>query len=112
MADPKIWFPFYIGDYLADTIGLSNSEHGAYLLSICAYWRKGGQLTDAELKSSCRANKDYERIKQFYTRIDGHWSHNRINQELLEARERMRLAKEKSLKGVAARRKLGQLPKT
>lgn len=54
MNKTPVWMPLYIGDYLGDTIGLSNSEHGAYLLSMMAYWRKGESLTPPELKGYLR----------------------------------------------------------
>ena len=102
-----IWMPLYIGDYLADTIGLTNSEHGAYLLSIMKYWRKGESLTPAELREVC--GRDIDRVSQFYVMEGNRWHHNRIDGELGAARLRKEAATQKSLKGVAARREKGQI---
>lgn len=96
-----IWMPLYIGDYLKDTVDLSNSEHGAYLRSIMSYWTSGESLPDNRFRNIC--GKDFNRVSEFFSMVDGRWHHKRIDQELALARERMKKAKEKSLKGVAAR---------
>lgn len=99
--DPKIWMPLFIGDYLADTMGLSKAEHGSYLLSMMAYWRKGGPLTTLEFKGV--AGKEFDRVSKYFIHQDNHWQHGRIQEELEKAAERMKLAREKSAKGVLAR---------
>lgn len=100
--------PLYIGDYLADTIGMTNREHGAYLLSLMAYWKKGESLTPKELKDIC--GQDVDRVCRFFVMDDRRWHHKRVDIELAASRERMEKAQAKSMKMVAARRKLGQLP--
>lgn len=104
----RIWMPIYIGDYLADTIGFSNSEHGAYFLSMLAYWRKGESLTEREL--STITGKDFDRISEFFVFVDNRWHHKRIDIELVIANDKVLAMKAKAAKGVAARRAMGQLP--
>lgn len=80
MSKTDIWMPVYIGDYLADTIGLSKSEHGSYLLAMMAYWRKGGPLTDKEIRSIL--GDDAETILEFFYQENELWNHKRINAEI------------------------------
>lgn len=93
--------PVYVGDYMADTIGLTLSQHGAYFLSLMAYWRKGESLTATELRDICGA--EFSRVSRFFILNHGRWHHKRVDQELNIAHEKSRSAAEKSKKGNAAR---------
>lgn len=102
--------PFYIGDYLADTQGLTKSEHGSYMLCIMAYWTKGESLEDKDLREI--AGRDYERIKRFFVWVNYRWHHKRIDIELAKAEKQQKNAHDKAMKGVAVRRANGSLPQT
>ena len=99
--------PIFIGDYIADTIGLTNAEHGAYLLALMKYWRKGESLTPVELKEVC--GRETDRISRFFTMDGGRWHHKRVDQEMKTARDRNESARLKANKGVEARRQKGQI---
>ena len=80
------WFPFWPGDYLADTAHLSTLEHGAYLLLIFHYWINGGLPVDDEALAriarlplkSWRAIRPT--IEKFFE-MPG-WRHRRIEADL------------------------------
>ena len=99
--DVSAWMPFWAGDYLKDTIDLSRSEHGTYLLTICAYWSSGESLPNSTFRRVC--GKDFERVSQFYSLCDGRWYHKRIDEELAKARANRVAAKEKASMAAKAR---------
>jgi uncharacterized protein YdaU (DUF1376 family) len=84
--------PFYIGDYLADTMGLSTEQHGAYVLLLFAYWRNRGPLPD-DNHEFCRITglmrdawqSHRNRIAKFFQIESGHWHHKRVDLELAKA---------------------------
>jgi uncharacterized protein YdaU (DUF1376 family) len=78
--------PLYVGDYLGDTGHLTTAQHGAYLLLMMHYWRKGelpdddsqlSKITKLPLKTWC----DYRAVLQAFFH-DG-WRHKRIDAELV-----------------------------
>jgi uncharacterized protein YdaU (DUF1376 family) len=79
------WMPLYVGDYLGDTGHLTTAQHGAYLLLMMHYWRKGelpdddrqlSKITKLPLRIWC----DYRATLQDFFH-DG-WKHKRIDVEL------------------------------
>jgi uncharacterized protein YdaU (DUF1376 family) len=79
------WMPLYVGDYLGDTGHLTTTQHGAYLLLMMHYWRKGELPGDDRqlakiAKLPLKTWRDYRATLQdfFY---DG-WRHKRIDAEL------------------------------
>ena len=79
------WMPLYVGDYLGDTGHLTTAQHGAYLLLMMHYWRKGelpdddrqlSKITKLPLKTRC----DTRAILQDF--FHSGWKHKRIDAEL------------------------------
>jgi uncharacterized protein YdaU (DUF1376 family) len=81
----RAWMPLYVGDYLGDTGHLSTTQHGAYLLLMMHYWRKGELPEDdkqlaAITKLPLRVWQDSrETLQAFF--YEG-WKHKRIDTEL------------------------------
>jgi uncharacterized protein YdaU (DUF1376 family) len=80
--------PLYVGDYLADTAGLSAEEHGAYLLLIMHYWMTG-PLPDDNVRLARMAACTQTRwkairstVERFFKVARGTWRHKRIDQEI------------------------------
>jgi len=58
-ARPDIWFPLYIGDYLADTAHLSTEQSGAYLHLLMHSWKSGPLPSDSDvLRRITRLSED------------------------------------------------------
>lgn len=81
----RAWMPLYVGDYLGDTGHLSTSQHGAYLLLMMHYWRKG-ELPDDDRQLSAITKLPLKiwidnrpTIQAFF--YNG-WFHKRIDEEL------------------------------
>lgn len=81
----RAWMPLYVGDYLGDTGHLSTTQHGAYLLLMMHYWRKGELPDDdkqlaAITKLPLRIWLDSRDTLQAFF-YEG-WHHKRIDTEL------------------------------
>ena len=79
------WMPLYVGDYLGDTGHLKTAQHGAYLLLMMHYWRKG-ELPDDDrqlakiTKLSLKSWRAYRPVLQEF--FHSGWKHKRIDAEL------------------------------
>lgn len=99
---PDHFFPFYVADFLADTMHLTAEDVGVYLLILCAYWRNQGPLQDdndalasiARMARNKWRKKKRKIIAQFFQISDGLWSQKRMNAELKRAAEIMKVRRE------------------
>lgn len=84
--------PFFVGDYLGDTMDLSTEQHGAYLLLLFYYWKNRGPIVDDE-STFCRVTglmpdawaRHRRRIAKFFVVQNGLWFHKRVEQEMAKA---------------------------
>jgi len=92
---PKAWMPFYVADYIADTMHLSTVEHGAYMLLIFHYWCTGKPIPDDDTKLARITRLTPEEWLTARVAIEGlfsvhgsAWHHKRIEEELETATDR------------------------
>jgi len=105
-----IWMPLAIGDYLADTSHLDTTQHGAYLLLLMHYWRKGPLPNDpAQLANICKLSRDAWStneavLMQFFTvGPDGRLHQKRSDREREKSVKIRISAQEKASKAARAR---------
>lgn len=109
---PSSFMPFYVGDYLRDTLSLTRSEHGGYLLLLMAYWAQGGSLADddrhlaAITRSSAAAWRTLRPVLEpFFQLREGKWHHKRIDHELKKATDAYERRKEAGVRGNKSERR-------
>lgn len=109
MADVDTWMPLYIGDYLADTMHLTAEQHGAYLLLLMHYWRKGPLPdNDAVLSGIARMTPDAwsnarSMLAAFFNVDGGVWRHRRVDGEREKAINQHQARKAKAEQAAKAR---------
>lgn len=82
--------PFYVRDYLVDTMHLSPEGHGVYLLLILNYWNERGPIKNdtRSIKNITKSNSKKlidSILNDFFVLSNGYWRHNRIDLELEKA---------------------------
>ena len=106
----KVWMPFYIGDYLADTGRLTTEQHGAYLLLLFDYWRNGALPDDDATRARvCRLPADAWSMHSallrsfFFKGEDGLLHQKRIDAEIDKAKLNQATSANRAKKADSAR---------
>ena len=88
------WMPFYIADYLGDTMHLTTEQHGAYMLLLMACWKGDGRIPndDARLAAITRLTTSRWRacrltLLKFFEIADDYITHKRVVEEREKAKE-------------------------
>lgn len=110
-AKVEAWMPLWIGDLLAETMGLTRELIGGYMLLLFAYWRNKGPLPDDDeaFAAIVRASLDEwrdrlrPRLVPFFMLQASAWHHARTDQELAKAGRNKEVAVEKARKAAEAR---------
>jgi uncharacterized protein YdaU (DUF1376 family) len=105
------WMPLYIGDYLKDTAGLTQAEHGAYIRLIMFYWNNSGPIPDdmAKIYRATGAISPEEQsnarsiLQAFFKHEDGEYHHKRIDAEIARSIDGALKRKAKAFKASKAR---------
>lgn len=89
MSSNTKWLPFYVADYLGDTMHLTTLQHGAYVLLLMHYWRNGPLPNDdGKLAQIARMDRKAwqtinEVLREFFTvNGDGTLHQKRMDWEL------------------------------
>ena len=92
----KAWMPFYGGDFLGNTLHLSATEIGAYVLILWHCWEHGGLAPDDDA-ALCRIGRvhppHWQRVKKALqplfdvTKTPGSWYSKRVGLELTKNAE-------------------------
>lgn len=106
------YLQLYVTDYLADTMHLSTEEHGAYLLLIMHYWRRGEPLdpVNGRLDTVTRLSPSSWRLvatalsEFFEINDEGLWVHPRIERDLANSDVRHRRAVRAGVASAAAKK--------
>lgn len=100
------WMPFYVTDYLGDTMHLTTVQHGAYLLLLLACWKSGGELADddATLATITRLSaadwrKHGATLRAFFKSDGERLTHVRVLAELEKAQKLSDARSESGKKG-------------
>lgn len=110
-AKVDAWMPLWIGDILAETMGLTRDQIGGYMLLLFAYWRNKGPLPDDDeaFAAIVRSSVDdwcqrlRPRLAPFFMLQACSWHHERTELELAKAGKNKAAAVEKARKAAEGR---------
>ncbi len=94
MGKVDIWFPFYVSDYISDTMALTVIEHGIYLLLMIHCWKKGQAPKDPEKLKAITKTGDAEIpivlgvLNEHFEEHDTFYISKRLMEEKTKAEER------------------------
>lgn len=106
------FMPFFCGDYLKDTTGLSLEENGAYLKILMITWAQGGNpLPDDDGRMANHLSITRERwakrlkpvLAQFFDLSGGTWRNERLEREWAKTQAKIAARKEAGARGGRAR---------
>lgn len=101
---PDTYMPIVIGDYLKDTMHLSDAAHGSYLLLLFHYWQRGPLPDDDDMLAAiARCDriawaKRRQTLAPFFQIENGQWKHGRVERELERARAKSLAAQQSARK--------------
>ena len=111
---PDTFLPLFVADYLADTSHLTRDQHGAYLLLLMAYWRRGGPLPadDVRLATTAKASSsEWRRLRptmlEFFVEQGGMWISKRSDEEIAKATARAEAKASAGRRGAEKRWQIG-----
>ena len=101
----NIWFPFYVGDYRAETQGFSHEERGVFVELLCAYCHRQSPLPDDDKQLAKLAGLSLSKWKRMrptiapiFTVKQGTWHLERLDEQIargIETSRQRRLAGQK-----------------
>lgn len=108
MSNIDIWFPFYYGDYLKDTMQLTAERHGIYLLLMIHCWQNESIEDDIDsIAMIAKVQPDNKSLtyilEKYFVKKDGKYFQNRITKELKCARENKEKNHERAKRAAEAR---------
>lgn len=108
MPETDIWFPFYYGDYLKDTMQLSAERHGIYLLLMIHCWQNGHIEDDIDsVAMIAKVQPDSKSLTyilaKYFVKKDDKYYQNRVTKERECAEENKKKRSEKARKAAEAR---------
>lgn len=84
------YMQLFVAEYLADTQHLNGAQHGAYMLLMMNYWTRGKALLDSDERLAVIARTEVAEwrekvrpaLEEYFTIVDGFWTHKRIERDL------------------------------